>query len=72
MIVKMSKLTLIGLEDQREALFNSLMELGAVEINEIDEEEYGQLAHHPSVNESATAIGNDMSDVHSVLESLNQ
>jgi len=71
-IVKMSKLTLIGLEDQREALFNSLMELGAVEINEIDEEEYGQLAHHPSVNESATAIGNDMSDVHSVLESLNQ
>ncbi len=72
MIVKMSKLTLIGLEDQRKALFNSLMELGAIEINAIAEEEYEQLAHRPLVNETTAAISNDMSDVHAALESLNQ
>lgn len=72
MIVKMSKLTLIGLENQRKALFNSLMELGAIEINTVDETEYNELAHRPLVNDTAAAIGNDMSDVHTALESLNQ
>ena len=72
MIVKMSKLTLLGMEDQRKALIGSLMEFGAVEISAVNESEYEDLAHHPIVQEDISAIEGKMEDVRASLESINK
>ena len=45
MIVSMSKVTLLGMEEEREDLIKSLMDFGAVEINTLDADDYEQLAN---------------------------
>lgn len=70
MIVKMNKITLLGIEEQREQLINSLMEFGAVEISNISEQDYGKIASHPEVREDLTYIDNQLSDVQSSLNIL--
>lgn len=71
-IVKMSKITLLGMEEQRKALIKSLMELGAVEISAVDEKEYEDVAHHPVVQDELSSIEGSIADVHAALESLNK
>ena len=44
MIVKMNKITLLGIEEQREQLINSLMEFGAVEISNVSDQDYAMIA----------------------------
>lgn len=72
MIVKMSKITLLGMEEQRKALINSLMELGAVEIRAIGEKEYEDVAQHPVVQDELSSIEGSIADVNAALESLNK
>ncbi len=70
MIVKMNMLTLLGMEDQRKALINSLMELGVVEISMVNAKEYEELAQHPAILGEMSGIEGQIADVHSVLDSL--
>lgn len=72
MIVKMSKITLLGIEEQRERLINSLMELGAVEISNVSEQDYGMIASHPEVREDLSIIDNKLLDVQSSLNILDR
>jgi len=68
----MNKLTLIGMVNQQEAVFSSLMDFGAVELNTLEEEEFEQMAHRPSAHDKAAAIGSDMQNIHTALENLNK
>ncbi len=70
MIVKMSKITVLGMEDQRKPLISSLMDIGAVEINQVDPGEYEDLAQNPEVQDEISAIGGRISEVSAALESL--
>lgn len=72
MIVKMSKINLLGVEEQRKPLINSLMELGAVEINAVDESEYMDLAQTPVIQDEILAIESDIAEVRTALDSLNR
>ena len=72
MIVKMSKITLLGLEDQRESLIHSLMEIGAVEINAADEKEYKDIAQNPVIQDEILTIEANITDIRTALESLNK
>lgn len=70
MIVKMSKITVLGMEDQRKALINSLMDLGAVEVSQADEKAHNELAKNPPVQEEISTVENKISDVRAGLASL--
>ncbi|MGE5613394.1 MAG: V-type ATP synthase subunit I [Bacillota bacterium] len=70
MIVKMSRITVLGMEDQRRALIGSLMDIGAVEISEIDLKEYESIASNPSVQAEITDIGSKLADVRAALAVL--
>ena len=70
MIVKMSKITLLGMEDQRKALINSLMEMGAVDICAVDEKEYEELAHNPVMQDEMSGVEGNIAEVNTALESL--
>lgn len=70
MIVKMNKITMLGIESQREALVDSLMKFGAVEISTEDAGQYEELAQNPNVQQELSDIGNKISDVRMALESL--
>lgn len=72
MIVKMSKLTLLGMEDQRKQVLDSLMDIGAVEISVIDADEYGDLADHPSVQSDISGIDVKITDTRTALASLDK
>lgn len=72
MIVKMSKINLLGIEEQRKPLINSLMELGTVEINAVDESEYMDLAQTPVIQDEILAIESDIAEVRTALDSLNR
>jgi len=72
MIVKMNKITMLGIESQRKALVDSLMEFGAVEISTEDAGQYEELAQNPNVQQEVSDIGNKISDVRAALESLNK
>jgi V/A-type H+-transporting ATPase subunit I len=69
-IVKMSRITVLGMEDQRRALIASLMDIGAVEISEIDLEEYENIASNPSVQAEISDIENKLADVRGALAVL--
>jgi len=71
-IVKMSKINLLGIEEQRKPLINSLMELGTVEINAVDESEYMDLAQTPVIQDEILAIESDIAEVRTALDSLNR
>lgn len=70
MIVSMTKITVLGLEDERRAMMASLMDIGAVEISSVDPAEYEEFAQNPDVQEELTDIGNDLNDVASALSIL--
>ncbi len=72
MIVKMNKITMLGMEGQREALIHSLMDIGAVEISVVDTEEYLDLAHNPNVQTEISDIESKIADVHTALDSLSK
>lgn len=72
MIVKMSKITMLGLEDQREALITSLMNIGAVEINSLDAGELEEPVENPDVQQRLADVGNRISDVRTALDILNK
>jgi V/A-type H+-transporting ATPase subunit I len=72
MIVKMNKITLLGMEKQRNALIKSLMELGVVEISPIDEDEYKEIAKKPLVQDELSAIDAKLSDINTAIKSLDK
>ena len=57
MIVKMSKISIPGVEDQREDLIASLMDLGVVEISSVDAGELEELAENPDVRQNLCGCG---------------
>ncbi len=72
MIVKMSKITVLGMEDQRKSLISSLMDIGAVEVNQVDPGEYEDLAQNPEVQDEISAIGSRITEVSAALASLDK
>ncbi|MEN6313598.1 MAG: V-type ATP synthase subunit I [Clostridiaceae bacterium] len=68
----MNKINLLGMEEQRKSLINSLMELGAVEINTVDVSEYEDLAQTPVIQDDILAIETDIAEVRVALDSLNR
>ena len=70
MIVKMSKISLLGVEDQREALIKSLMDFGAVEICTVDDKDYEDIAKNPAIQEEVSLLESDLAKVNTALESL--
>ena len=72
MIVNMSKVTLLGMEAEREALIKSLMDFGAVEISSIDAKEYEDIAGNPAVQGELSRIENEMAKAAAALESLSK
>jgi len=55
-IVKMSKLTLLGLESQREELIKIVIFFGDFEISAVYGEEYGQLSENPALQDEISRI----------------
>lgn len=72
MVVNMSKITLLGMEAEREALIKSLMDFGAVEISAIDAEEYEDIAQNPAIQEELSRIESEMQKASAALESLSR
>jgi len=72
MIVKMNRITLLGMENQREALIKNLMDFGVVEINPIDEDDYKEFAKNPVVQDEISAIDSKIADINTALKSLNK
>lgn len=72
MIVKMSKITMLGLEDQREALIAGLMNIGAVEISSVDAGELEEPVENPDVQQELANVENRISDVRAALDILNR
>ncbi|HPZ05042.1 MAG TPA: V-type ATP synthase subunit I [Clostridiales bacterium] len=70
MIVKMSKISILGVEDQREDLIASLMDLGVVEISSVDAGELEELAENPDVRQNLADVENRISEVHAALDIL--
>jgi len=69
-IVKMSKITLLGMEYQREELTKTLMDLGIVEISTVDIDDYREILGNPDVNGELQRIENELANVDSALECL--
>lgn len=72
MIVKMNKITLLGLENQRKALIKSLMELGVVEINLIDENDYREIARNPVIKDELSDIDIKLTNINTAIKSLDK
>lgn len=63
---------MLGIESQRGALVNSLMDIGAVEISAADAGEYEELAENPNVQPELSEIGSSIADVRMALDCLNK
>ena len=72
MIVRMSKIAVLGVEDQREALIAGLMDIGAVEVSSVDAGELEELAENPDVQQELAYVENKLSDVRAALDILNR
>lgn len=72
MIVKMSKLTLLGLEEEKKELLKSLMEFGAVEISDVNEDDYDEAVHQPVIVDELQKIEADISDIGTSLGILDK
>ncbi|MBP7176191.1 MAG: V-type ATP synthase subunit I, partial [Thermoclostridium sp.] len=68
----MSKITLLGMEEEREDLIKSLMNFGAVEINTLDAEDYEELADNPVVQEDLSSVEAQLAKVHTAIDSMNK
>jgi len=66
----MSKITLLGMEYQREELTKTLMDLGIVEISTVDIDDYREILGNPDVNGELQRIENELANVDSALECL--
>ena len=72
MIVKMSKITILGMDDQRKAVIDSLMDIGAIEIRVADTQEYENIADHPGVQTELADIDSKLADVDAAITILNK
>lgn len=72
-VVKMNKITLLGLVKERSSLLESLMSLGVVEINqeEPDEEIKGK-AHNPQVQSELNKMDSSLSELTRAIEIINR
>jgi V/A-type H+-transporting ATPase subunit I len=68
----MSKIAVLGVEDQREALIAGLMDIGAVEVSSVDAGELEELAENPDVQQELAYVENKLSDVRAALDILNR
>jgi len=66
----MSKISILGMDNQRKEIIDSLMEIGAVEISVVDTQEYEHIADYPHVQTELAAIDNKIADIHAALSSL--
>lgn len=72
MIVRMSKIAVLGVEDQREALIAGLMDIGAVEVSSVDAGELEEPVENPDVQQELANVENRISDVRAALDILNR
>lgn len=72
MIVKMNKITLLGMEYQREELTKALMGLGIVEISTVDIDDYREIIGNPDVQAELQRIDTELTQVDSALDCLNK
>lgn len=72
MIVKMSKITLLGMDYQREELTKTLMELGIVEISELIADDYKEIIENPNVQAELSRIDTELSYIDSSLNFINK
>lgn len=72
MIVKMDRITVLGLEYQRDELIKTLMELGTVEISNIDANEYMEMTGKPDITAGLQRIETELSNVDASLNCLNR
>ena len=70
MIVKMNKITLLGMDYQREELTKTLMELGVVEVSEVITDDYSEIIENPDVQAEISRIDAELSNIDSSLECL--
>ena len=75
-IVKMNKISLIGLENEKDAIVESLMKMGVVEINNIDQnlndDEWAQLVTKDGDEAEVLHIDGEIVKVASALEHLSK
>jgi len=69
-IVKMNKITLLGMDYQREELTKTLMELGVVEVSEVITDDYSEIIENPDVQAEISRIDAELSNIDSSLECL--
>lgn len=70
MVVKMDKITLLGMEYQRKELIKALMELGVIEITAIDEKDYKESAQNPDILDELSRVESELADIDLSLKSL--
>jgi V/A-type H+-transporting ATPase subunit I len=68
----MSKLTLLGLEEEKKELLKSLMEFGAVEISDVNKDDYDEVVHQPVIIDELQKIEADISDIDTSLGILDK
>ena len=75
-IVKMSKLSVIGLEADKEEVLSALMELGVVELNEVGDkllsEEWMSVARKDGREDEVSALEGRLSEVQTVLDMIDR
>ncbi|NLM11395.1 MAG: V-type ATP synthase subunit I [Clostridiaceae bacterium] len=66
----MNKITLLGMDYQREELTKTLMELGVVEVSEVITDDYSEIIENPDVQAEISRIDAELSNIDSSLECL--
>lgn len=72
MIVKMDRITLLGMEYQREELTKTLMKLGIVQVAAVDIDEYRERIENPNVQDELSRIDTKLAYIDSALNCLNK
>lgn len=72
MIVNMNRITLLGMDYQREELTKTLMELGIVEISELIADDYKEIIENPNVQAELSRIDTELSYIDSSLNFINK
>lgn len=67
----MNKITLLGMEYQREELTKTLMDLGIVDISEVNMDDYEDVAENPEVSDSLSRIASELIHISSSLDIIN-
>lgn len=68
----MNKITLLGMEYQREELTKTLMDLGIVDISEVNMDDYEDVAENPEVSDSLSRIASELIHISSSLDIINK